>query len=40
MTSVIAALSMGGKWEISDKDSINTSFPSFFEKLKELGYSP
>ena len=40
MTSVIAALSMGGKWEISDKDSINTSFPSFFEKLKKLGYSP
>ena len=36
MTSVIAALSFGGKWEISDKDSINTSFPSFIKILKSL----
>ena len=29
MTSVIAALSFGGKWEIHDKDSIKTSFQIF-----------
>ena len=29
MTSVIAALSFGGKWIIHDKDSINSSFPNF-----------
>ena len=37
MTSVIAALSFGGEWEISDNDSIKTSFPSFMSKLKEIG---
>ena len=37
MTSVIAALTFGGEWKISDKDSINTSFPSFINKLKEIG---
>ena len=31
MTSVIAALSFGGEWEIHDKDSINTSFPNFLK---------
>ena len=31
MTSVIAALSFGGVWEIHDKDSINTSFPKFLK---------
>ena len=36
MTSVIAALSFGGHWCIHDKESINTSFPSFFNILKEL----
>ena len=36
MTSVIAALSFGGRWEIYDKDSINTSFPSFINILKSL----
>ncbi len=36
MTSVIAALSFGGKWEIHDKDSIKTSFPSFLRIIKEL----
>ena len=36
MTSVIAALTFGGKWEIFDKDSINTSFPSFLKILKIL----
>ena len=36
MTSVIAALAYGGKWEIHDKDSIKTSFPSFLEKINQL----
>ena len=31
MTSVIAALSIGGEWHIHDKDSIKTSFPSFLK---------
>ena len=33
MTSVIAALTFGGKWTIHDKDSIKTSFPSFLKIL-------
>ncbi len=33
--STIAALSIGGKWEIHNPDSINTSFPSFFKILKK-----
>ncbi len=37
MTSVIAALIFGGKWEIFDKKSINTSFPSFLKKIKDVG---
>ena len=37
MTSVIAALSFGGEWQIFDKSSINTSFPSFLDKLDQLG---
>ncbi len=37
MTSVIAALTFGGKWKIYDKNSINTSFPSFIDKIKKLG---
>jgi 3-phosphoshikimate 1-carboxyvinyltransferase len=38
MTSVVAALIFGGKkWEIFDKDSIKTSFPSFLDKIKSLG---
>ena len=36
MTSVIAALSFGGKWIIHDKDSINTSFPNFLKIIKKL----
>ena len=36
MTSVIAALSFGGKWHIHNKESINTSFPNFFKILKDL----
>jgi len=37
MTSVIAALSFGGKWQIFDRKSINTSFPSFLKKVDYLG---
>ena len=37
MMSCIAALVFGGKWEIHDKDSINTSFPKFFNIIKKLG---
>tara|TARA_A100001388_G_scaffold257991_1_gene224203 strand:+ start:4559 stop:5881 length:1323 start_codon:yes stop_codon:yes gene_type:complete len=37
MVCTIAALTFGGKWEIFDKNSIKTSFPSFLYKLKELG---
>ena len=36
MTSVIAALSFGGFWEIHDKDSINTSFPNFLKIVNQL----
>jgi len=36
MTSVIAALSFGGKWEIHDKDSIKTSFPNFLKIINNL----
>ncbi len=37
MLSCIAALTLGGKWKIHDKDSINTSFPNFLKILKKLG---
>ncbi len=37
MASVVAALTFGGNWKIYDKDSINTSFPSFLNKIKHLG---
>ncbi|MDA9702769.1 3-phosphoshikimate 1-carboxyvinyltransferase [Candidatus Pelagibacter sp.] len=37
MTSVIAALSFGGNWQIFDKNSIKTSFPSFLKKVNYLG---
>ena len=36
MTSVVAALTFGGNWIIHDKNSINSSFPTFLEKLNEL----
>ncbi len=36
MTSVIAALTFGGSWRIADKNSIDTSFPTFLEKIDEL----
>ena len=35
--SCITALTLGGEWKINDKDSINTSFPSFLKILKMLG---
>ena len=34
MISCIAALTLGGKWKIYDKDSINTSFPKFLKLLR------
>ena len=37
MTCVIAALTFEGKWEIFDKSSVKTSFPSFLSKIQELG---
>ncbi len=36
MTSVVAALSFGGEWEIHDKDSVKTSFPNFLKILNQL----
>ncbi|MDC3119520.1 3-phosphoshikimate 1-carboxyvinyltransferase [Candidatus Pelagibacter sp.] len=36
MTSVIAALSFGGKWIVHDKDSINSSFPNFLKVVTKL----
>ena len=37
MMSCIAALTLGGKWKILDKDSINSSFPEFLKILKNIG---
>ena len=36
MTSVIAASVFGGAWNIHDKDSIKTSFPTFLEITNSL----
>ena len=36
MTSVIAALTFGGKWIIHDKESIKTSFPNFLKIIKNI----
>ena len=38
MTSVIAAYTFGGKWEINDIDSFKSSFPSFLNIIKKLGF--
>tara|TARA_B100000767_G_scaffold84349_1_gene81142 strand:- start:537 stop:1865 length:1329 start_codon:yes stop_codon:yes gene_type:complete len=38
MMSSIAALTCGNKWTIHDKDSINTSFPSFLKIIKQINY--
>ena len=37
MMSCIAALTLGGKWKIYDKDAINTSFPKYINILNNLG---
>ena len=36
MMSTIAALTCGGIWKIHDRDSINTSFPSFLKLIKNI----
>ncbi len=36
MTSVIAALSFGGTWNIANPDSIKTSFPNFLKIINKL----
>tara|TARA_B110000037_G_scaffold169059_1_gene191588 strand:- start:602 stop:1924 length:1323 start_codon:yes stop_codon:yes gene_type:complete len=36
MMSTIAALTCGGQWKIHDKNSINTSFPSFLEIINKI----
>ena len=36
MMSTIAALTCGGQWKIYDKDSINTSFPSFLKIIQKI----
>ena len=36
MMSTIAALTCGGLWKIHDRDSINTSFPSFLKLIKNI----
>ena len=38
MTSVIAALTFGGEWNIEDMESHTSSFPSFINILRKLGY--
>ena len=36
MTSIIAALSLGGEWVVNDSDSIKTSFPTFLGLINNL----
>ncbi len=36
MSSVIAALTFGGRWIIHDKDSIKTSFPKFLNLINKI----
>ena len=38
MTSVIAALCLGGEWTIDDMESYSSSFPSFLNILQKIGY--
>ena len=38
MTSMIAALSLGGEWTIDDMESYSSSFPSFLNILQKIGY--
>jgi len=37
MMTCIAALTLGGSWKINDKDSINSSFPTFLPIIKKIG---
>jgi 5-enolpyruvylshikimate-3-phosphate synthase len=37
MMSCIAALVFGGSWKIIDRNSTNTSFPNFYNIIKQLG---
>ena len=37
MMSCVAALTLGGKFKINDKNSIKTSFPNFITTLKKKG---
>ena len=39
MMSTIAALTFGGKWKIHNKDSINTSFPTFLKIVEDINHS-
>ncbi len=39
MTSVVAALSFGGNWQIHDKNSFKTSFPNFLNIINDLKYN-
>jgi 3-phosphoshikimate 1-carboxyvinyltransferase len=36
MTSVVASLAFGGSWDIHDKDSVKTSFPTFLNIIDDL----
>ena len=38
MTSVIAAYTFGGNWRINDVNSYKSSFPSFLDTIKKLGF--
>ena len=38
MTSVVAALTLGGQWTIDDMESHTSSFPSFMSILRKIGY--
>ena len=39
MMSTIAALTSENKWTIHDKDSVNTSFPSFLKIIKKINHN-
>ena len=39
MTSVVAALIFGGNWDIHNKDSVKTSFPTFLNIIDDLANS-
>ncbi len=39
MTSVIGGLVSGGKWTIHDVNSYRSSFPSFMNILRKIGFN-